>query len=168
MVNLKVYKTDPSVTIPKFGTENAACFDLSYCPYGKTTVKIYSNWDRETDVAIDPETGKIRIEPWHRALVPTGLIFDIPVGYSVRIHPRSGMSLKYGITLFNCTGVIDADYFHETFITVLNISDVPFVISPGDRIAQGELIKLLNYEVVETEFKPAQKTDRTGGFGSTG
>ena len=97
------------------------------------------------------------------------MILDIPVGYSVRIHPRSGSAIKQGLSLINCEGVIDYDYVDPLFIAAVNLSDVQtIVINNGDRVAQGELVRMLSYEIEDTDIKPVQKTDRDGGFGSTG
>jgi dUTP pyrophosphatase len=101
-------------------------------------------------------------------MVPTGLIFDIPEGYSVRIHPRSGLSYKQGLILANLEAVIDSDYIHETFVLLTNISENHITINNGDRVAQAELVKQEKYAISETTNKPVQKTDRTGGLGSTG
>jgi dUTP pyrophosphatase len=78
------------------------------------------------------------------------------------------MALKQGITLINCEGVIDSDYVDPTFITLYNSSDSAVTISDGDRVAQGELIKNEQYALASITEKPAQKTSRAGGFGSTG
>jgi len=112
--------------------------------------------------------GTIAIAPGERMMVPTGLIFDIPEGYSVRIHPRSGISYKNGVVLANCEGVIDSDYVEEIYVLLHNTATVNFVITPGDRIAQAELVKMESYTIEETTERPAQKTDRAGGMGSTG
>jgi dUTP pyrophosphatase len=101
-------------------------------------------------------------------LIPTGLVFNIPDGYSIRIHPRSGISFKNGIQLANCEGVIDSDYYHETFVALVNMSDVPFTIKHGDRIAQAELVQDLGAKFSETTERPEMRTNRQGGFGSTG
>ena len=103
-----------------------------------------------------------------RMMVPTGLILDIPEGYSVRVHARSGLSLKQGLVLVNAEGIIDSDYVEELFVLMTNISDNPISINNGDRIAQGELVKAEQYILEETSDKPATKTDRNGGMGSTG
>jgi dUTP pyrophosphatase len=90
-------------------------------------------------------------------------------GQSLRIHPRSGLAWKTGITLLNCEGVVDADYVDPTFVMLYNISDVQFKITDGDRIAQAEIITAsprMNFDVISE--KPVIKTDRKGGFGSTG
>jgi dUTP pyrophosphatase len=103
-----------------------------------------------------------------RVAVPTGLILDIPEGYSVRLHPRSGLALKNGISMANCEGIIDSDYVDELKVIIVNNGGEPFVIKHGDRICQGELIKTLDYTIEQCYTKPVQKTDRNGGFGSTG
>ena len=69
--------------------------------------------------------------------------------------------------MVNCEGVVDSDYFHEVFIPLMNNSDVYVVITPGDKVAQLELIKTLDYKLTETKEQPKQTTDRVGGFGST-
>jgi dUTP pyrophosphatase len=106
--------------------------------------------------------------PGDRAMLPTGLIFDIPKGYSVRIHPRSGLSFKQGLVLANMEAVIDSDYVEETFILIANMSEVDYSILEGDRIAQAEMIKKEEYVLWEIFDAPTKKTDRVGGLGSTG
>jgi dUTP pyrophosphatase len=140
---LKVYRISENATLPKFATQQSACFDISAC--GDTT-----------------------IPAGHTMPISTGIILDIPVGYSVRIHPRSGLAYKKGITLLNAEGIIDSDYTNELMVLLYNTSNVDFVVRHGDRIAQGELVKSLDYTIDECYTKPTQKTDRVGGFGSTG
>ena len=111
---------------------------------------------------------KFRIAPGDRVLVPTGLIFDIPDGHSVRLHTRSSVSLKKGLTMPNGEGIIDSDYYHQTFVMLYNAGADEVFIEDGERIAQGELIKNYDYTIEETEDVPEQKTSRVGGFGSTG
>jgi dUTP pyrophosphatase len=96
------------------------------------------------------------------------LIFDIPEGYSVRLHPRSSISLKKGLVMPNGEGIVDSDYILETFIMLYNSSADEVRIKHGERIAQGELIKTLDYSLEESIIIPEQKTNRVGGFGSTG
>ena len=166
MLRLNVYKTHPNVTLPKFGTKQAACFDLSFQPAGKMNYTGYNMYN--APFTRDFASGSIRIMPGDRVLVPTGLIFDIPEGYSVRIHPRSGTSLKQGLILANLEAVIDSDYVHETFVLLTNTSQVDHTINSGDRIAQAELVKKEEYVLWEVFDAPTQKTDRIGGLGSTG
>lgn len=111
---------------------------------------------------------KIIINPGERLLIPTGLIFDIPENHSIRIHARSGLSLKQGLALANAEGVVDSDYVDPTFIMMINNSNAVATIKHGDRIAQGELVPVLQSEFQEIPTPPKQKTDRQGGLGSTG
>ena len=103
-----------------------------------------------------------------RVLIPTGLIFDIPENHSVRVYPRSGLSSKRGLNLINCVGIIDEDYVEEVFVPVYNNSQEKLRIFNGDRIAQAVLVfnqrAIINY----TNERPSRKSDRDGGFGSTG
>lgn len=167
MLNLKIYKTNEEVQLPKKGTEQAACFDLSFQAYGKYE---YTGYNARNAVFSRRfgDTGQIIIMPGDRVMVPTGLIFDIPEGYSIRIHPRSGLSFKSGLVLANQEAVIDSDYFHETFVLLTNTSSNSVTIKNGERIAQAEMVWSHPYEIVETKDAPSQKTDRVGGLGSTG
>tara|TARA_Y100000996_G_C22525509_1_gene644259 strand:- start:28 stop:474 length:447 start_codon:yes stop_codon:yes gene_type:complete len=120
---------------------------------------------------IEDEMGRpyVIIAPGDRLLIPTGIIFDIPEGYSIRLHPRSGLALKRGLTLCNAEGVIDSDYVEPVYAAVLNQSGRTQNIYYGDRICQAEQrsAKHINrFEILSQ--RPAQKTDRDGGFGSTG
>lgn len=168
MTQLKVYKTHPDVVLPTFGTEQAACFDIAFQHHGKGTYAGYNSFNAPFTRQFLILTGQMVLMPGDRIMVPTGLIFDIPEGHSLRIHPRSGLSYKQGLVLANMEAVIDSDYFHETFVLLTNYSDNSIYISSGDRIAQAELVQQLKYEIIETEEAPTQKTDRVGGLGSTG
>jgi len=163
---LKIYKTHPEVVLPKFATEQSACFDLAFQGYGKNEYTGYNSANKKF-VRPTPK-GQIFVNPGERVLVPTGLIFDIPKGYSVRLHPRSGLSLKEGLVLGNNEAVIDSDYTDELMIMIYNRSQIGRWISNGDRIAQGELVKQSSYSIEEITSAPKVKTDRVGGLGSTG
>lgn len=166
MTQLKIFKTNHEVVLPTFGTEQAACFDLAFQAYGKHE---YTGYNKNNAAFSRPlSTGKIMLMSGDRIMVPTGLIFDIPEGYSVRIHPRSGLSFKQGLVLANLEAVIDSDYVHETFVLLTNSSENGITINNGDRIAQAELVKQEKYTISETTNMPVQKTDRVGGLGSTG
>lgn len=166
MTTLKIYKTHPEIVLPKFGTEQAACFDLAFQPNGKTRYTGYNAYNGLVDRAFSD--GCLTLVSGDRIMVPTGLIFDIPERYSLRIHPRSGLSYKQGLVLANLEAVIDSDYVHETFVLLTNLSENTQTINPGDRIAQAELVEQIKYNIVETDVAPSQKTDRIGGIGSTG
>lgn len=163
---LSYYKTNEKAYEPKYGTKNSACFDIfcSLDDFGVVTVYCKDNIEHKRS----SENNSFWLYPGERALVPTNLIFNIPEGYSIRMHPRSGLSIKYGITLVNCEGVIDSDYIEPSFITIVNISDQIFTVSDGDRLCQGELVKDIKVEFNEITQRPTQKTDRNGGIGSTG
>lgn len=165
MTTLKIWKTHPSNQIPKKQTEGSACFDLQFQGHGKTE---YKGFSRHNKAFTRPLNNMISIQPGDRTIVPTGLILDIPEGHSVRVHARSGLSLKQGLVLANAEGVIDSDYVEELMVLIWNISDNAITINTGDRIAQAELIKDETYSIVETAARPGIKTSRVGGMGSTG
>lgn len=109
----------------------------------------------------------ITLQPMERRLVPTGLSIALPEGYEAQVRPRSGLALKHGITLLNTPGTIDADYRGEIGVIMVNLSDTPFNIADGDRIAQ---LVIARYEQAEWEAVEAlDSTERgAGGFGHTG
>ena len=166
MTTLKIYKTFPGIELPKFATEQSACFDLSFQSLGKFEYTGYTGTNKKFTRQF--KDGRLYVNAADRIMVPTGLIFDIPKGYSIRVHARSGMSLKQGLVLANSEGVIDSDYVEETFVLIMNVSDNGQWLSPGDRIAQSELVKSEVYNIEERKTRPTVKTDRKGGMGSTG
>lgn len=109
----------------------------------------------------------LRLEPGQRALVPTGLSFEIPVGYEIQARPRSGWAAKHGLTLMNTPGTIDADYRGEVKIILANLGQEAFVIQDQDRCAQLVLCPVLqaDFEIVN-ELSTTERG--SGGFGSTG
>lgn len=167
MIRLNVYKIHPDVVAPDFATKQSACFDISFSALGKVDYTGYNKQNKVFTRKIGKD-GSIHVMPGDRLMVPTGLILDIPEGHSVRIHPRSGLSLKQGLVLANAEGVIDSDYTNELFLLMTNISENGININHGDRVAQGELIEKLTYAICEIKEQPGQKTDRVGGMGSTG
>ena len=109
----------------------------------------------------------ITLAPLERSLVPTGLKIALPEGYEAQVRPRSGLAAKHGITVLNSPGTIDADYRGEIGVILVNLSQTPFTIHPGERIAQ---LVMAQFEQIQwEETQELSKTDRgTGGFGSTG
>ncbi len=109
----------------------------------------------------------VTLAPLQRCLVPTGLYIALPEGYEVQIRPRSGLALKRGITVLNSPGTIDADYRGEIRIILVNLSDEPFIIEDGERIAQ---MVIARHE--QAAWQPTDSLDETergaGGFGHTG
>jgi len=171
MSTLKLIPTSKSskCLIPEFATENSACFDIK-ADLNDRVVRVMSSMNIGTTFNIKPQDGILELPPEYRALIPTGFIFEIPDGYSMRLHPRSGFGWKYGVTLMNAEGVIDWDYPNETFIMLHNTSFEPFRIIHGTRIAQGEIVKRqeCKFELVDESHVFQNTSDRTGGFGSTG
>ncbi len=169
---LKFYKLYPDVMDPHFGTGQSACFDL-HAHFTNKAVRVY---DANNDlITVTPVPGVmddgrrgVLIRPGCRALIPTGLIFKIPEGYSVRLFSRSSVGIARGLPLVHGVGVIDSDYFSEAVVPLHNITNETLAVGYGERVAQAELVELPKYDLIETDVEPAQTTDRVGGFGSTG
>lgn len=114
-----------------------------------------------------PEDRPLVLLPGRRALVPTGLVFEIPHGYEGQIRPRSGLAFKHGITCLNTPGTIDSDYRGEVKVLLINHGDEEFLIERGMRIAQ--IVMAAVTQLVLEERSHAGTTERgAGGFGSTG
>lgn len=112
-------------------------------------------------------TEPVKLAPLQRAMIPTGLSIALPQGTEAQVRPRSGLAAKYGVTVLNSPGTIDADYRGEIRVILVNLSDRPFTVNPGERIAQLVMAK---YESVTwDEVEILDETARgEGGFGSTG
>lgn len=186
-VIVQLVKLSPEVPTPAYGTSMSACFDLSFQPTGRFSIQGFDKWNKPCDRMT--YNNRVDIHPGDRLLVPTGLIMKIkdpaltnyeayPThypepklewlhNYSIRLHARSGLSLKKGLVLANAEGVIDVDYQKEIFVMLTNISVVIESIEAGERIAQAEVVRNLiaYYELVD---KVEQHSERGGGFGSTG
>ena len=107
------------------------------------------------------------LEPMQRRLVPTGLFIALPPGFEAQVRPRSGLALKHGITVLNSPGTIDADYRGEVCVILVNLSNEPFIIADGERIAQ---MVIARHEQAEWEqVEVLSETERgAGGFGHSG
>jgi len=109
----------------------------------------------------------IELRPLERKLIPTGLFMALPPGYEAQVRPRSGLAIKHGITVLNTPGTIDADYRGEVCVILVNLSDEPFVITDGERIAQMVIARHEQAEWEPVEVLP--ETERgAGGFGHSG
>ena len=144
MTVLKIKRLAHNRILPEYKTEGAAGMDLC--------------------AAIEEP---VELKPLERRLIPTGLKIELEHGYEAQIRPRSGLSIKHGITLINCVGTIDEDYRGEVCVPIVNISNEAYTIQPDERIAQ---MVITNYvqaklEVVE-ELSDTERGE--GGFGSTG
>lgn len=118
--------------------------------------------DLKADI-VEPMT----LAPLGRAMIPTGIFIALPDGTEAQVRPRSGLAAKHGITVLNSPGTIDADYRGEIKVILVNLSDTPFVVNPGERVAQMVIAEYKKIEWDETEC--LEDTERgEGGFGSTG
>lgn len=168
MVKVKYYKINSQAMSPVYSTTDAACFDIFLCTFGRNGFEGYDDTGRKF-LRLLTSDGGVTICPRERILAPTGLIFDIPKEYSIRIHPRSGLSLKEGLTLANSEGIIDSDYMEETLVMLTNTSSKNIIVPNLTRICQGELVKNNRVSFEEISEKPTRtNSNRKGGFGSTG
>ena len=112
-------------------------------------------------------TESITLGPLERTLVPTGLFIELPEGYEMQVRPRSGLAAKHGLSLVNAPGTIDADYRGEIKVILVNLSNSPYELKPGERVAQ-----LVVSQFTRVEWEPVEELGETergaGGFGSTG
>ena len=167
--DLRYYKLNPEVKDPYRATSGSACFDLYSFLQEDSEVTVYRNDFEETEkVTRAVRLKRVPINPKERILIPTGLILDIPKGYSVRLYPRSSLALKQGLTLANNVGIIDSDYVEPVFAMIFNMSGYVKYINHEERICQAELFKDQPHVLEEVLERPERKTERDGGFGSTG
>lgn len=131
---------------PRYETEGAAGMDL---------------------MAAVPEDAPVTLEPGARALVPTGLSIELPPGYEAQVRPRSGLAIKFGITVLNAPGTVDSDYRGEVGVILVNLGDAPYIVSRGSRIAQLVVAPVIRGTFFEKHELEATARG-TGGFGSTG
>jgi dUTP pyrophosphatase len=112
-------------------------------------------------------TEPLTVAPMQRVLVPTGLFIALPEGTEAQVRPRSGLAIKHGITVLNAPGTIDADYRGEVCVILINLSQEPFVVNDGERIAQ--LVVARHEQAQWTPVEVLDETERgSGGFGHTG
>lgn len=144
MTVLKIQRLPHNVNVPEYKTEGAAGMDLCAA-------------------IAEP----IVLKPLERKLIPTGLKIELEHGYEAQIRPRSGLSIKHGISLINCVGTVDEDYRGEVCIPLVNLSNQSYVIQPGERVAQMIIAKYEQAKIeVVTELSNTARGE--GGFGSTG
>lgn len=144
MTVLKIQRLQHNKILPEYKTEGAAGMDLC--------------------AAISES---IELKPLERKLIPTGLKIELEHGYEAQVRPRSGLSIKHGITLINCVGTIDEDYRGEVCVPIVNISNEAYTIQPDERIAQMVIARAEQAKIeVVTELTDTERGE--GGFGSTG
>lgn len=141
---IKVERLPHNKTLPEYKTDGASGMDLCAATDKPVTLK-----------------------PLERKLIPTGLKIELEKDFEVQIRPRSGLSIKHGITLINCVGTVDEDYRGEVCVPLVNISNEEYTIQPQERIAQMVVAKVekADFEIVE---KVSDTLRGEGGFGSTG
>lgn len=145
--------------LPAYAHRSDAGFDLRANINEITSDKFLFNSEKTEDSVI--------INVGGRALIPTGLYMAIPEGYELQVRPRSGLALKYGISVLNTPGTIDAGYVGNIGVVLINHGDKPFAVYQGDRIAQAVLNQIV--QATFTEVNNLEDTDRgEGGFNSTG
>ncbi|MGP1439817.1 MAG: dUTP diphosphatase [Treponema sp.] len=137
-------KLSPGAILPEYKTEGAAGADLfAYI---------------ENDV---------KLSPMERRLIPTGVFVQLPFGYELQVRPRSGLALKYGVTVLNTPGTVDSDYRGELQVLLINFGNEDFVVRNGDRIAQAVITEVSR--VSFTVSSSLSQTERgSNGYGSTG
>jgi dUTP pyrophosphatase len=119
------------------------------------------------DLAASLEPGaEVVIPPGGRALVGTGLAIELPHGHEAQVRPRSGLALKHGVTVLNSPGTIDEDYRGEVKVLLINLSEQPFTVRSGERIAQLVIAPVTRVELREAALGATARGD--GGYGSTG
>ncbi len=141
---LKIEKLPHNTYLPEYQTEGAAGMDL--CAAIETPVLL---------------------KPFERRLIPTGIKIELERGFEAQIRPRSGISIKHGISLVNCVGTIDEDYRGEVCVPVINLSTEEYTIEPNERIAQM-IIARVEKAKIEVIQSLSQTSRAAGGFGSTG
>jgi dUTP pyrophosphatase len=111
--------------------------------------------------------GAITLAPGQRLGVPTGWSMELPFGYEAQVRPRSGLALRYGVTVVNAPGTIDSDYRGEIIVLLVNLGQEPHTVAPGDRVAQMVIAPVVHATVEEVaELSPTNRGE--GGFGHTG
>ena len=165
-MGLKVYRCRDNVIIPAFQTNGSACFDIHLNLEDLEQVESYNDHNLMQPLSV--EGGSLHIPPRFRVKVPTGMVFDIPFGYSVRIHPRSSIAYKKGLVLSNQEAVIDHDFVEEVQLLLYNWASTTVIIQHQERVAQGEMVQSYNGYVEEVGIRPLRRGSRVGGIGSTG
>ena len=109
----------------------------------------------------------ITLKPMERTLIPTGLFVELPEGYELQVRPRSGLALKYGVTVLNTPGTVDSDYRGELCVLLVNLGSEPFTVQNGDRIAQAVVAQTVQVRFVQTDALSPPGWG-SNGYGSTG
>ncbi|MCA3004606.1 MAG: dUTP diphosphatase [bacterium] len=139
-------RLSPRATLPAYQTAQAAGMDLSACL---------------------PEGERVTLAPGQIAKIPLGFAVALPAGYEAQIRPRSGLATKFGVTVPNAPGTVDADYRGEMVVALINLGREPYIVEHGARVAQMVVAPVSHAQLVETDILPDSQRG-AGGFGSTG
>jgi len=166
---LKYFKIHERAYAPVFATEGSACFDI-HALIHHGVIEMYDECNRKIQKFrhFSNQIPGVSVPPNYTALIPTGLILDIPTKYVVKIYSRSSTPLKRGLLLANGVGIIDSDYTDELFLLFRNVGNKDVIVFDGDKLAQGELCLTWPHSIEEVKKAPVRNTSRTGGMGSTG
>ena len=165
------FLTEGDAPVPTYASAEASGMDLAAYLVEGGTVRVHDSANNETQRAIRGLNGEARhvlLEPFDRALIPTGVKAQIPHGYALAIRPRSGTSFKKGLGLTNSVATIDSDYTGELFVSIINLSGARVKIEDGERIAQILVEKVYRLDVTKLEAITKETERGEGGFGSTG
>lgn len=165
MNNLYLERNSETATLPTLATDMSACFDI-YADIAGRTITVFDSFNSLSEQ--DMLFTDLIIPPNGRALVPTGFKMQPSEGFCIKFYPRSGNSIKRGLTQSNAVGIIDRDYPNETMVPIHNTSSVPMRIDHGERVAQLAISKVESTVIVEVDTLPIIESNREGGFGSTG
>lgn len=147
---LRFSKIDPRAQAPRAHSQLAAGLDLAAC---------LPRHEHPSEI--------VQIKPGEIVKIPIGIVIAVPEGFEGQVRPRSGLATKFGVTVPNAPGTIDADYRGEVFVALINLGREPYTVSHGERVAQLVIAPVAGAEVVEVaELEGTERGD--GGFGSTG
>lgn len=176
---VKVLNLSSTLGLPEYATPESDGVDLMACfdyeadekrpEFKGGVVKLYNAYNELSEVLVDPNS-PLTLMPLCRALIPTGLKIDLPIGTRFHTSPRSGLALKQGISIPNTPGKVDSDYHGMIYVELINFSLVPVIINHGDRIAQGSIESSEQIEWFPIgDIKEMRETERgASGIGSSG
>ncbi|EGC6279313.1 dUTP diphosphatase [Salmonella enterica] len=165
MTNLYIKKLTPVAELPRRATTDSAGLDVRACLW-EPTVTVFT----ESGAKLEREVvaGTIALWPGDRLMIPTGLKMSVDAEYCIKLYPRSGISLKNGLSLINCVGIGDHDYKEEYYVTLTNHGQKLQTIADGERVCQLMVERVEPVNLVEVDELPDVDSERNGGFGSTG
>lgn len=163
MANLYLEQVTSGAIVPEKKTDHAACYDV----HANVDCRKIHYYRASNNKQIQLCYGTHKLYPGERALIPTGWKMCCDPGWKIEVAPRSGTSLKYGVTLINSTGILDADFRDEAMLLVVNLGSQIIDIIDGERIAQLSLEEVHDVNIILGKL-PATDSNRTGGMGSTG